>query len=65
MRHAVSTASNLEFRTMLIQGDPHADGFYLAMGARKIGTRSSESVPGRELPLYKVDLKAREPAPGT
>ena len=65
MRHAISTASNLEFRTMHIQGDPHADGFYLAMGARKIGTRRSQSIPERELPLYKVDLKAREPAPGT
>ena len=62
LRHAVSTASNLEFRTMLIQGDPHADGFYRAMGARKIGTRSSESIPGRELPLYNIDLTVQEAA---
>ncbi|MDE3000057.1 MAG: GNAT family N-acetyltransferase [Gemmatimonadota bacterium] len=60
MRHAISTASNLEFRTMHIQGDPHADGFYLAMGARKIGTRRSQSIPERELPLYNIDLDVRE-----
>lgn len=60
MRHAVSTASDLEFGTMLIQGDPHADAFYRAMGARKIGTRPSESIPGRELPLYTIDLTVRE-----
>ena len=63
MRHAVSTASDLEFGTMFIQGDPHADAFYRAMGARKIGTRPSESIPGRELPLYNVDLKVRGAAP--
>lgn len=60
MRHAISTASNLEFETMLIQGDPHADAFYRAMGARKIGTRPSESIPGRELPLYRIDLTVHE-----
>ena len=60
MRHAISTASDLEFKTMLIQGDPHADAFYLKMGARKIGSRPSESIPGRELPFYKVDLTVLE-----
>lgn len=64
MRHAVSTASDLEFGTMLIQGDQHADAFYRAMGARKIGTRPSESIPGRELPLYDIDLTLQEAAPG-
>lgn len=60
MRHAITTASNLEFRTMLIQGDLHADAFYRKMGARKIGSRPSESIPGRELPLYNIDLTVRE-----
>ena len=60
MRHAISTATNLEFETMLIQGDPHADAFYCAMGARKIGSKASESIPGRELPLYNIDLTVRE-----
>ena len=63
MRHAISTSSNLEFRSMLIHGDPHADAFYRAMGARKIGTRPSESIPGRELPLYNIDLTVPGAAP--
>ena len=58
MRHATSTASTLGFKTMLIQGDPHAEAFYRVMGAVKIGARLSVSIPGRELPLYRIDLAA-------
>lgn len=64
MRHAITTASDLGIETMHIQGDPHADAFYRAMGAGKIGTRPSESIPGRELPLYDIDLTLQEAAPG-
>ena len=49
---------------MLIQGDPHAEGFYRSIGARRIGTRLSESIPGRELPLFSIDLTLQEAAPG-
>ena len=43
-------------RTLTIQGDPHAAGFYLAVGAKEIGARESGSIPGRLLPLYKLDV---------
>lgn len=39
---------------MLIQGDPHADEFYRALGARRIGERASASIEGRALPLYEL-----------
>lgn len=39
---------------ILIEGDPHADGFYRAVGAVRIGRRPSGSIPGRWLPLYRL-----------
>jgi GNAT superfamily N-acetyltransferase len=41
--------------TIVIQGDPHADVFYRAAGARLVGERASQSIPGRVLPLYELD----------
>jgi GNAT superfamily N-acetyltransferase len=41
-------------RLIVIQGDPHADPFYRAAGARLVGERESDSVPGRMLPLYEL-----------
>lgn len=41
---------------ILIQGDPNAERFYLAAGARQIGTRESGSVAGRHLPLFQIDV---------
>ena len=41
-------------RKVLIQGDPNAERFYLAAGARQVGTRESESIPGRHLPLFEL-----------
>lgn len=39
---------------ILIEGDPHADGFYRGVGALKIGRRPSGSIAGRWLPLYSL-----------
>lgn len=39
---------------ILIEGDPHADGFYRGVGAVRIGRRPSGSIPGRWLPLYRL-----------
>jgi len=41
---------------LTIQGDPHAEGFYLAVGALPAGKRDSASIPGRELPVYTITL---------
>lgn len=37
--HALRTAQELGFESLLIEGDPNAEGFYIAMGASRIGTR--------------------------
>jgi len=47
--HACTTARGLGYRSMVWGSDPHADGFYLRMGARTIGVRRSSTVPGRAI----------------
>lgn len=43
--------------SMIIQGDPNAEAFYLAAGGVRMGSRPSESIPGRELPLFRLALR--------
>lgn len=57
MQHAIDRAQALGFSRMLIQGDPHASGFYAAAGGRQIGTRESGSIAGRFLPLFEIVLR--------
>jgi GNAT superfamily N-acetyltransferase len=45
-------------RRLVIQSDPYAEPFYLAMGARRIGERESASIPGRRLPLLVIEPDA-------
>jgi len=45
--HACTTARGLGYRALLWGSDPHADGFYLRMGARTIGERRSSTMPER------------------
>jgi GNAT superfamily N-acetyltransferase len=52
--HALVTARELGFTSLLIEGDPNAEGFYVAMGASAIGTRRSPS--GRTLPLLRATV---------
>ena len=54
--HAVAAARARGCRELLVQSDPHAEGFYRAMGATRIGTRRSTVIPGRELPLLRLAL---------
>lgn len=55
-RHAVATARERGFRELLVQSDPHAEGFYRAMGAERIGSQPSTVIPGRALPLLRLAL---------
>ena len=55
-RHAVSTARKLGCSEMVWQSDPQAEGFYLAMGARRAGDSESTVTPGRMLPLMRFRL---------
>jgi GNAT superfamily N-acetyltransferase len=54
--HAVATAHGLGHRVLIVVSDPNAEGFYLKMGARRVGTRSSELEPGRRLPVLRLPL---------
>jgi GNAT superfamily N-acetyltransferase len=53
---AAEHALELGMRSLRIEADPHAEDFYRHMGALKVGTVPSTSIPGRELPLLTLDL---------
>jgi N-acetylglutamate synthase-like GNAT family acetyltransferase len=54
--HAVETARALGFKELVVVADPHAEGFYRAMGAIRIGEVPSEIEPGRRLPQLQAPL---------
>lgn len=56
IQHALQILSERGAERLIIQGDPHATEFYIAAGARRVGTRESESVPGRDLPLFEIEI---------
>ncbi|MEO1201204.1 MAG: GNAT family N-acetyltransferase [Pseudomonadota bacterium] len=62
--HALKSLAARGGRRLTIQGDPNASGFYEAAGARLVGARASGSIPGRELPLYRIDVGDGERQPG-
>jgi len=43
-------------RELLIEADPHAEGFYLKAGAVRVGVTPSGSIPGRMIPLMVLPL---------
>ncbi|MFJ6215601.1 GNAT family N-acetyltransferase [Streptomyces sp. NPDC092296] len=49
-------ARTLGFRRLTIDADPNAEPFYLAMGAVRIGSTPSGSIPGRVLPLLAYQV---------
>jgi GNAT superfamily N-acetyltransferase len=53
---AVRTARRRGLRTLLIEADPHAEGFYRAMGAERAGEVASGTIAGRTLPLMVFDV---------
>jgi GNAT superfamily N-acetyltransferase len=55
-RHAVATARRLGYPALIVVSDPHAEAFYLRMGARRIGWRGSDLEPGRKLPVLRFPL---------
>ncbi len=55
--HAVATARRLGYRRLVLQSDPHAEGFYRAMGAERAGESPSTVFPGRRLPLMRYRLE--------
>ncbi len=55
--HAATQSKISGYKQIIIQSDPYAAAFYEKMGCIKIGKRSSESIPGRDLPLYKFTIR--------
>ena len=53
-RHVMDQARELGFDLLTIDADPHAEPFYLAMGAVRVGEVPSGSIPGRVLPLLEA-----------
>lgn len=58
--HAVASATEARYTSLLIEADPNAVGFYEAMGADRIGDVPSGSVPGRTLPLLTFKITRAE-----
>lgn len=53
--HVLLTVRESGGRSLHIAADPHAEGFYVKMGARRVG--DCPSIPeGRRLPLLQYDL---------
>jgi len=61
MEHALDECGHTEhIERLVIQADPNAASFYESAGGRKIGERPSDSIAGRMLPLYDIEIeKAR------
>ena len=60
LEHAKQIAAELGYRDLVIVGDPHAEGFYVRLGARRVGTKPSASIPGRRLPLFELALARKD-----
>jgi GNAT superfamily N-acetyltransferase len=56
-RHAVTVARRRGHHRVIIHSDPHAEGFYRAMGARRVGEVPSGSIAGRSLPLMRFEIE--------
>lgn len=54
--HALQRAQRKGSRQLTVESDPHAEGFYLAMGAQRIGQTPSSVFPERMLPLLCFSL---------
>ncbi len=53
---AMAVAAAAGFEYLEISAEPNAEGFYLKMGAERIGAMPSGSIPGRMLPLMRVKV---------
>jgi GNAT superfamily N-acetyltransferase len=54
--HAMAVARSGGFQYFQIISDPHAEPFYLRLGAKRCGSVPSDLYPGRFLPLLRRDL---------
>jgi GNAT superfamily N-acetyltransferase len=54
--HLESTAQGAGAARLEVDSDPHAEGFYLAMGMRRVGEAPSGSIAGRMLPRLVKEI---------
>ncbi len=54
--HLESTLESLDCRKLVIESDPNAEGFYLRMGAIRVGEKASK-IKGRVLPILEYEIK--------
>lgn len=59
-QHLVQTAQDHHYTCFEFEADPNAEGFYLHMGAFRIGERESGIVAGRMLPLMRYDIARKQ-----
>ena len=62
LQHALALAASLGYQTVGLESDPHAEGFYLRLGAVRIGERPAP-IPGqpeRVLPQMRFELDTQE-----
>lgn len=62
-RAACSRAAAAGAQWMTIEADPHAEPWYVARGAVRIGEAPSGSIAGRMLPLLAVELTPPDARP--
>jgi len=54
LEHALDVLRLHRIRSLTIQSDPGAVGFYERMGAQRVGERPSGSIAGRVLPVLQI-----------
>jgi GNAT superfamily N-acetyltransferase len=60
-QHATQAAGRAGFAVLDITAEPFAEGFYLAMGAERVGQTPSGSIPGRTLPVLRIQVASARP----
>ncbi len=64
VEHALAAVAEAGGDGLHVQGDPHAEGFYRAVGGVPAGSRESGSIPGRFLPLFTIPVTGTGSAAG-
>jgi ribosomal protein S18 acetylase RimI-like enzyme len=57
LAHAAASARKRGCTSVLVESDPHAEGFYRSQGAQRVGERTSSVDEGRQLPLLRLELE--------
>ena len=55
--HALELARRLGYRKVVLTADPHAEPFYMRLGAVRVGEKPSSVLPGRVLPILEYHLR--------